>query len=129
MHTKSTTELISMAQAVFVSLIESHKVIEPCEIEDNLMAINSLLVDASISSTQNSSKNKVSDGPLSATAKLEDLAAEITENTSLLEVIHRINEFTPEADNAIACLIRSMNKTCETAYAYVEQFSNEGEPK
>ncbi|MCK7174365.1 hypothetical protein L8P05_10560 [Enterobacter cloacae] len=60
---------------------------------------------------------------------LEDIAAEITENTSLLEVIHRINEFSPEADNAIACLIRSMNKTCETAYAYVEQFSNEGEPK
>jgi hypothetical protein len=42
-----------MAQAVLVSLIESHKVIEPCEIEDNLVAINSLLVDASISSSQN----------------------------------------------------------------------------
>ena len=54
---------------------------------------------------------------------LEDIAAEITENTSLLEVIFRINEFSPEADNAIACLIRSMNKTCETAYAYVGQFS------
>lgn len=123
MHTKSTTELISMAQAVLVSLIESHKVIEPCEIEDNLVAINSLLVDASISSSQNSSKHKVSDGPLSAIAMLEDLAAEIHESTSLLELIFKNSPDMGETDNALACLIRSMIKTGEKAYEYVEQLS------
>lgn len=54
---------------------------------------------------------------------LNDIAAEITENASLLEVIYRINEFSPEADNTIACLIRSMLKTSQTAYEYVEQLS------
>ena len=33
---------------------------------------------------------------------LESIAADIVENTSLLEVIYRINELPPEADNAIA---------------------------
>lgn len=54
---------------------------------------------------------------------LNDIAAEITENASLLEVIYRINEFSPEADNTIARLIRSMLKTSQTAYEYVEQLS------
>lgn len=54
---------------------------------------------------------------------LESVAADIVENTSLLEVIYRINELPPEADNAIACLIRSMLKTSQTAYEYVEQLS------
>lgn len=54
---------------------------------------------------------------------LEDIAAEITESTSLLEVIFRINELPAEADNALACLIRSMLKTSQTAYEYVEQLS------
>jgi hypothetical protein len=54
---------------------------------------------------------------------LNDIAAEITENASLLEVIYRINEFSPEADNTISCLIRSMLKTSQTAYEYVEQLS------
>ncbi|ENZ5477189.1 hypothetical protein [Enterobacter hormaechei] len=54
---------------------------------------------------------------------LEDIAAEITESTSLLEVIFRISELPPEADNALACLIRSMMKTSQTAYEYVEQLS------
>lgn len=54
---------------------------------------------------------------------LESIAADIIENTSLLEVIYRNNELPPEADNAIACLIRSMQKTNETAYEYVEQLS------
>lgn len=58
MHTKSTTELISMAQAVLVSLIESHKVIDPCEVENTLVAINSFLIDASISSSRSSVTNK-----------------------------------------------------------------------
>ncbi len=54
---------------------------------------------------------------------LESVAADICENTSLLEVIYRINELPPEADHAIACLIRSMQKTNETAYEYIEQLS------
>lgn len=54
---------------------------------------------------------------------LESIAADIVENTSLLEVIYRNNELPPEVDNAIACLIRSMQKTNETAYEYVEQLS------
>lgn len=56
---------------------------------------------------------------------LEDIAAEITESTSLLEVIFRINELPPEADNALACLIRSMMKTSQTAYEYVEQLGSQ----
>ncbi|MCR2795915.1 hypothetical protein NQ094_07730 [Enterobacter kobei] len=35
---------------------------------------------------------------------LEDIAAEITESTSLLEVVMRISELPPEAGNAISCL-------------------------
>jgi hypothetical protein len=54
---------------------------------------------------------------------LESVAADMYENTSLLEVIYRINELPPEADYAIACLIRSMQKTNETAYKYIEQLS------
>lgn len=121
MRTQSTTELISMAQAVLVSLIESHKVIEPCEIEDNLVAINSLLIDASISSSQHPSTNKGNTGPLSAIEMLEDLAAEIHESTSLLELIFKNSPDMGETDNALACLIRSMIKTREKAYGYISQ--------
>lgn len=54
---------------------------------------------------------------------LESIADDIVENTSLLEIIYRNNELPPEADNAIACLIRSMQKTNETAFEYVELLS------
>lgn len=54
---------------------------------------------------------------------LEDISVEITENTSLLEFIFRTKELPLEVDNAIACLIRSMVKTSQTAYDYVEQLS------
>lgn len=124
MRTQSNTELISMAQAVLVSLIESHKVIEPCEIEDNLVAINSLLIDASISSTQHPSTNKGNNGPLSAIEMLEDLAAEIHESTSLLELIFKNSPDMGETDNALACLIRSMIKTGEKAYGYISQIES-----
>ncbi|HGY2351863.1 TPA: hypothetical protein ACNVQT_000715 [Citrobacter farmeri] len=56
---------------------------------------------------------------------LENLAAGIAENTSLLEVIFRINELPPEADNAIACLIRSMQKIEEEAREYIAFFSSD----
>ena len=57
------------------------------------------------------------------TSMLENIAADIIESTSLLEVIYRNNELPPEVDNAIACLIRSMQKTNDTAYEYFEQLS------
>lgn len=57
---------------------------------------------------------------------LECIAADNVENASLLEVIYRNNELPPEADNAISCLIRSMQKTNETAYEYIEQLSSAG---
>lgn len=55
---------------------------------------------------------------------LESVAADIVENTSLLEVIYRINELPPEADNAIACLIRSMQKTLDGINEYVSMLPN-----
>ncbi|EMD6814801.1 hypothetical protein VRT12_003343 [Citrobacter koseri] len=57
---------------------------------------------------------------------IESVAADICESTSLLEIIYRNYELPPEADNAIACLIRSMQKTNETAYGYIEQLSSKG---
>ncbi|EPB0512406.1 hypothetical protein ACRABS_002697 [Salmonella enterica subsp. enterica] len=57
---------------------------------------------------------------------VESVATDIVENTSLLEVIYRNYELPPEADNAIACLIRSMQKTNETAYEYIERLSSAG---
>lgn len=54
---------------------------------------------------------------------LKTLAAEITENTSLLEFIFRNSPDMGETDNAIACLIRSMLKTSEKAYEYVGQLA------
>lgn len=52
---------------------------------------------------------------------LESVAAYIVENTSLLEIIYRNYEFPPEADNAIACLIRSMQKTLDGVNEYISQ--------
>lgn len=49
---------------------------------------------------------------------LEDISAEIMENTSLLEFIVRNTSDQGEADNALACLIRSMIKTAEKANEY-----------
>jgi hypothetical protein len=52
---------------------------------------------------------------------LEDLAAEIHESTSLLELIFKNSPDMGETDNALACLIRSMIKTGEKAYGYISQ--------
>ncbi len=54
---------------------------------------------------------------------IEDLAAEIHENTSLLELIFKNSQDMGEADNALACLIRSMLKTGEKAYGYIEELA------
>lgn len=56
---------------------------------------------------------------------LETVAAEVIENTSLLEIIYRNYEFPQEADNAIACLIRSMLKTLDGVNEYVSQLPPE----
>ena len=58
-----------------------------------------------------------------AVEMLEDVSAEIIENTSLLEVIYRTADMDPEADNATGCLIRSMQKTLEKAHGYIEMLS------
>lgn len=53
---------------------------------------------------------------------LEDIAAEIIENTSLLEIIFRNMPDHAETDCATACLIRSMYKTLDKANEYIEIF-------
>ncbi|MGL4696346.1 hypothetical protein [Enterococcus larvae] len=118
----STAERISMAQAVLVSLIESHKDIEPCEIEDNLVAINSFLIDASLSCHRNSVTSKSNHESISTISILEDVAAELVENTSLLEFIFRNSPDSGETDNHLSCLIRSMQKTCDKAYEYINNY-------
>lgn len=51
---------------------------------------------------------------------LEELTAEIIENTSLLEMIYSTSNENPETDCAMACLIRSLYKTKEKAEDFVE---------
>lgn len=51
---------------------------------------------------------------------LEELTAEIIENTSLLEMIYSTSNENPETDCAIACLLRSLYKTKEKAENFVE---------
>lgn len=55
---------------------------------------------------------------------LEDIAAEITENTSLLELIARTSPDLGETDNALTCLIRSMIKTSEKTYEYISHLGD-----
>lgn len=123
MRTKSTEELIEMAQAVLVSLIESHKVIEPCEVEGNLIAINSLLIDASISSSRKSVPTKENNKPEQAIAMLEIIATDTLKNTSLLEFIYRNSNRNSEIDCAIACLIRSMQKNPDATNEFIRTLS------
>ncbi|EOC3267763.1 hypothetical protein ACI258_002833 [Salmonella enterica subsp. enterica serovar Montevideo] len=51
---------------------------------------------------------------------LEEVSAEFTESTSLLEMIIRNAPDMGETDNALACLVRSMKKTTEKTQAYIE---------
>lgn len=51
---------------------------------------------------------------------LEEVSAEFTENTSLLEMIIRDAPDLGETDNALACLVRAMKKTTEKTQAYIE---------
>lgn len=52
---------------------------------------------------------------------LEEINAEIIENTCLLELIYRQSNEEPQTDCAIACLLRSLYKTREKIENYVEQ--------
>ncbi len=53
---------------------------------------------------------------------LHDIATQISEGNTLLENIYKNTDETDEkTDSAIACLIRSLDKTRETAYVYIEE--------
>lgn len=43
----------------------------------------------------------------------------------MLEFIFKNSPDSGETDDYLCCLIRSMNKTCEMAYAYIDTLRNE----
>lgn len=55
---------------------------------------------------------------------LETISADIIENTVLLETIYKNSSEDHETDCAIACLIRSMKKTLDTANEYINTLSD-----
>ncbi|WP_163375049.1 hypothetical protein [Enterobacter hormaechei] len=58
---------------------------------------------------------------------LETIAAELVENTSILEFIFQNSPDNGEIDNHLCCLIRSMQKTSDKAYEYINQYDFKGE--
>ncbi|EIW8482823.1 hypothetical protein DV729_17750 [Klebsiella pneumoniae] len=54
---------------------------------------------------------------------LETIAADIAENTVLLELIYKHSSEDHETDCAMACLIRSMKKTLDTTNEYIKSLS------
>ncbi len=55
---------------------------------------------------------------------LHDIVAQISEGNTLLEMIYKnTEELKEETDCGLACLIRSFDKTRETAYAYIEELA------
>ncbi len=53
---------------------------------------------------------------------LNDIAAQISEGNTLLEMIYKNSgEMNEETDCGIACLIRSLDKTRETTYGYIDE--------
>lgn len=52
---------------------------------------------------------------------MEDIAAQIIESTSLLEVIYKQSDENHETDCAISCLIRSLRQTIDKANGYVTE--------
>ncbi|HCB1864026.1 TPA: hypothetical protein MYQ41_004628 [Citrobacter amalonaticus] len=55
---------------------------------------------------------------------LNDIAAQISEGNTLLEMIYKnTEEMNEDTDCGLACLIRSFDKTRETAYAYIEELA------
>lgn len=59
---------------------------------------------------------------------LETAAADIIENKVLLEVIYKNSSEDHETDCAMACLIRSMQKTLDTANEYIKTLSDVSAP-
>lgn len=59
---------------------------------------------------------------------LETVAADIIENKVLLEVIYKNSSEDHETDCAMACLIRSMQKTLDTANEYIKTLSDVSAP-
>ncbi|SMQ90576.1 Uncharacterised protein [Raoultella ornithinolytica] len=55
---------------------------------------------------------------------LETIAADIAENTVLLELIYKHSNEDHETDCAMACLIRSMKKTLDTTNKYIKLLSD-----
>jgi hypothetical protein len=60
---------------------------------------------------------------------LEIVAADIAENTVLLELIYKHSNEDHETDCAMACLIRSMKKTLDTTNEYIKSLSDSPAPK
>ncbi|EMR8085672.1 hypothetical protein QBO93_001708 [Citrobacter freundii] len=55
---------------------------------------------------------------------LHDIVAQISEGNNLLEMIYKnTEEMNEETDCGLVCLIRSFDKTRETAYAYIEELA------
>ncbi|HGY2797713.1 TPA: hypothetical protein ACNVTG_004604 [Citrobacter amalonaticus] len=55
---------------------------------------------------------------------LNDIAAQISEGNTLLEMIYKnTEEMNEDTDCGLACLIRSFDKTRETAYTYIEELA------
>ena len=53
---------------------------------------------------------------------LHDIADQISEGNTLLEMIYKNTEEMNEGtDSGLACLIRSFDKTRDTAYAYIDE--------
>ncbi|SLZ29101.1 Uncharacterised protein [Klebsiella variicola] len=59
---------------------------------------------------------------------LEAVAADIAENTVLLELIYKHSNEDHETDCAMACLIRSMKKTLDTTNEYIKSLSESPAP-
>ena len=59
---------------------------------------------------------------------LEIVAADIAENTVLLELIYKHSNEDHETDCAMACLIRSMKKTLDTTNEYIKSLSDSPAP-
>ncbi|MDH0315330.1 MULTISPECIES: hypothetical protein [Klebsiella] len=59
---------------------------------------------------------------------LETVAAEIIENTVLLEIIYKNSNEDQEIDCAMACLIRSMQKTLDITNEYIKAYDKASAP-
>lgn len=59
---------------------------------------------------------------------LETIAADIAENTVLLELIYKHSNEDHETDCAMACLIRSMQKTLDVTNEYIKTYDKVSAP-